>query len=101
MLIQGAVLEAPAAPLYEVLGPRLAARPDELALVSDERHMTWRQVENASLALAGAYLEMGLDRGNRIASLMPNRISPASRPDWSRPRATTAIPTARSITRSR
>jgi acyl-CoA synthetase (AMP-forming)/AMP-acid ligase II len=75
MLIEGAELEAPAAPLHELLGTGLAARPDDVALVSAERQMTWRQLEDASLALAGAYMEMGLGPGDRIASLMPNRIS--------------------------
>jgi long-chain acyl-CoA synthetase len=75
MLIEGADLEAPAAPLHELLAAGLAAHPDALALVSAERRMSWRELEDASLALAGAYLEIGLKRGDRIASLMPNRIS--------------------------
>jgi long-chain acyl-CoA synthetase len=75
MLIEGAELEAPAAPLHELLAAGLAAHPDEVALVSAERRMSWRELEDASLTLAGAYLEIGLKRGDRIASLMPNRIS--------------------------
>ncbi len=74
MLIDGAPLEAPAAPLHELLGAGLAAGPDEVALVSAERRATWRELEDASLRLAGAYRDLGLDRGDRIASLMPNRI---------------------------
>ncbi len=75
MLIEGVELEAPAAPLHELLAAGLAAHPDEPALVSAQRRMTWRELEDASLALAGAYLRIGLKRGDRIASLMPNRIA--------------------------
>ena len=75
MLIEGVELEAPAAPLHELLAAGLAAHPDEPALVSAQRRMTWRELEDASLALAGAYLRIGLKRGDRIASLMPNRVA--------------------------
>ena len=75
MLIEGAPLEASAAPLHELLAAGLASHPEGVALVSADRRMTWRELEDASLRLAGAYLEMGLERGDRIASLMPNRIA--------------------------
>lgn len=75
MLIDGAPLEAPAAPLHELLAAGLAAGPDELALVSAEERVSWRELERASLVLAGAYRGLGLERGDRIASLMPNRIA--------------------------
>lgn len=75
MLIEGRALEAPAAPLHELLAVGLGAHPDELALVSADRRMSGRELEDASLRLAGAYLEMGLERGDRIASLMPNRVA--------------------------
>jgi long-chain acyl-CoA synthetase len=74
MLIDGAPLEAPAAPLHDLLGAGLAAGPDELAMVSAEERVTWRELEETSLRLAGGYLELGLASGDRIASLMPNRI---------------------------
>lgn len=74
MLIDGTPLEAPAAPLHELLASGLAVGPDELALISAEERMSWRELEQASLALAGAYLDLGLEPGDRIASLMPNRI---------------------------
>ncbi|HET9164294.1 MAG TPA: class I adenylate-forming enzyme family protein [Solirubrobacterales bacterium] len=74
MLIDGAQLEAPAAPLYELLAAGLAAGPDDVAMVSAEESMTWWELEDASLRLAGAYLRLGLEPGDRIASLMPNRI---------------------------
>jgi long-chain acyl-CoA synthetase len=74
MLIDGAPLDAPAAPLHDLLWAGLEAAPDEVALVSAEGQMTWRQLEEASLRLAGGYLALGLEPGDRIASLMPNRI---------------------------
>jgi long-chain acyl-CoA synthetase len=74
MLIDGAQLEAPAAPLHDLLAVGLAAGPDEAAMVSAEERVTWRELEEASLRVAGGYLALGLQPGDRIASLMPNRI---------------------------
>jgi acyl-CoA synthetase (AMP-forming)/AMP-acid ligase II len=48
--------------------------PDAIALVSIVRSMTWRQIEQESTALASGYRRLGLREGDRIASLMPNRI---------------------------
>ncbi len=75
MLIDGAPLDAPAAPLHDLLAGGLAAAPDEDALVSAERRITWRELEEASARLAGGYLGLGLEPGDRISSLMPNRIA--------------------------
>ncbi len=74
MLIDGAPLAAPSAPLHDLLAVGLAAGPDEAAMVSAEERVTWRQLEEASLRLAAGYLSLGLEPGDRIASLMPNRI---------------------------
>ena len=74
MQIDGGPLDAPAAPLHDLLVVGLAAAPDEAALVSAERRVSWRELEEASLALAGGYLGLGLRPGDRVASLMPNRI---------------------------
>jgi acyl-CoA synthetase (AMP-forming)/AMP-acid ligase II len=43
-------------------------------MVSIARSMTWRELEDESSALAGGYRRLGLHEGDRIASLMPNRI---------------------------
>ncbi|HEX6688440.1 MAG TPA: class I adenylate-forming enzyme family protein [Solirubrobacterales bacterium] len=74
MLIDGAPLDAPAAPLHDLLATGLAAAPDEDAMVSAERRISWRELEEASVVLAGGYRELGLEAGDRVASLMPNRI---------------------------
>jgi acyl-CoA synthetase (AMP-forming)/AMP-acid ligase II len=74
MPIDGGTLDAPAAPLHELLAEGLAVAPDELALISAEGRISWRELEAASLALARGYRSLGLAPGDRIASLMPNRI---------------------------
>ena len=85
MLIGGAALDSPAAPLGDLLRLGLAAKPEEVALLSSRRSLTWRELEEASSRLAAGYLELGLTPGDRLASLMPNRVDlvihylPASR----------------------
>src|SRR5262245_61300350 len=74
MLLDGAELDAPAAPLNELLRVGLDSAPDEIAIVSVTRALTWRELDRASAALAGGYRALGLQEGDRLASLMPNRI---------------------------
>ena len=74
MLIDGNPLERPAPPLDELLRAGLEAGPDEVALVSATRSLSWRQLEEESARLAGGYRGLGLEPGDRVASLMPNRI---------------------------
>jgi long-chain acyl-CoA synthetase len=74
MLLEGARLEAPAAPLNDLLRIGLAAAPDEVAIVSARRALSWRELDGASAALAGGYRGLGLEPGDRVASLMPNRV---------------------------
>ena len=74
MQLDGAALESPAGPLSDVLRTGLDRTPDEVAIVSADRELSWRDLDLASAALAAGYLRMGLEPGDRIASLMPNRI---------------------------
>ncbi len=74
MLIDGAQLDAPAAPLDDLLRRGLEAAPDEVAIVSAVRSQSWRQLEDAAARVAQGYLDLGLRPGDRVASLMPNRI---------------------------
>jgi long-chain acyl-CoA synthetase len=74
MLIGGAALDHPAAPLGDLLRLGLAARPGEVALLSNRRALTWSELEEASDRLAAGYLRIGLRAGDRVASLMPNRV---------------------------
>jgi acyl-CoA synthetase (AMP-forming)/AMP-acid ligase II len=74
VLIDGAQLHAPAAPLDDLLRAGLVGNPDGLAVVSALREMTCRQLDAAAARVARGYLDLGLRPGDRIASLMPNRI---------------------------
>lgn len=74
MLIDGAPLERPAPPLDELLRVGLETKPDEVAIASAVRSLTWRQLQEESDRLAGGYRGLGLEPGDRLASLMPNRI---------------------------
>jgi acyl-CoA synthetase (AMP-forming)/AMP-acid ligase II len=51
----------------------LNANPDGLALVSADTRWTWRTLDDLSDRLAVSLLGLGLNRGDRVASLMPNR----------------------------
>ena len=75
MLIDGPSLDAPAPPLNDLLRAGLEAHAEEPAMVSAVRSMTWRELEEESERLAGGYRALGLEPGDRIASLMPNRIA--------------------------
>jgi long-chain acyl-CoA synthetase len=72
--LQGARLEAPARPLNDLLEVGLGSGPDEVAITSARRALSWGELDHASAALAGGYRELGLGEGDRVASLMPNRV---------------------------
>ena len=74
MLLDGEQLEAPAPPLNDLLRPGLDAHPDEIAIVSSQRALSWRELDRKSSALASGYRGLGLEPGDRVASLMPNRV---------------------------
>ena len=75
MLVNGIELERPAPPLGELLAVGLAADPEAVAVVSAEDEASWRELDERSAALAAAYLGLGLEPCDRIASLMPNRTA--------------------------
>ncbi len=74
MLIDGTPLDSPSPPLGELLGAGLEADPGAIALISATRSLTWAELEEESDRLAGGYRGLGLEPGDRLASLMPNRI---------------------------
>ena len=74
MLLNGAPLEAPAPPLDDLLRAGLGANRDEVAIASATRALSWRELDAVSSRLAGAYRRLGLVTGDRVASLMPNRV---------------------------
>lgn len=73
MLIEGRDLDGLAPPLEDMLRAGLESRPDRTAMISAERELSWRELEERSAGLARAYLGLGLEPGDRVASLMPNR----------------------------
>jgi acyl-CoA synthetase (AMP-forming)/AMP-acid ligase II len=73
MLIDGTPLDSPAVALDDLLRVGLEM-PDDLALVSANRSLSWGALEAESNRLAVGYRGLGLEPGDRVASLMPNRI---------------------------
>jgi non-ribosomal peptide synthetase component E (peptide arylation enzyme) len=78
VLLEGARLEAPAAPLNDMLRIGLDAAPDKVAIASAHRTLSWRELDRASAALAAGYRGLGPGPGDRLASLMPNRVASSS-----------------------
>ncbi len=74
MQIDGMPLDQPCVPLNDLPRVGLAAAPEEPALVSATRSLSWRELEEEGVRLAGGYRGLGLQQGDRLASLMPNRI---------------------------
>jgi acyl-CoA synthetase (AMP-forming)/AMP-acid ligase II len=74
MPIEGGPLEPPSNPPHLALRVGLETNPDAPALVSAVRSLTWRELDDAAAALAASYRRLGLEPGDRIASLMPNRV---------------------------
>ncbi|MEM1155163.1 MAG: class I adenylate-forming enzyme family protein, partial [Pseudomonadota bacterium] len=56
-----------------ILAIGLAKKPDEAAIIDKARTLSWRELDEQSSTLARQYLELGLQPGDRFASLMPNR----------------------------
>ncbi|MGD9501450.1 MAG: AMP-binding protein, partial [Methyloceanibacter sp.] len=74
MTYTGAALKEPVQ-LRDLLQIGLKTRADEPALVSLEGTWSWSGLERRAAALAAAYLALGLVPGDRVASLMPNRLA--------------------------
>ena len=72
MVLTGSKLDGPV-DLPCILERGLATTPDRLALVSLRLRWTWRELDEASTRLALIYLARGLEPGDRVASLLPNR----------------------------
>lgn len=72
MPLTGIDLPAPV-DLEELLRLGLQVKPDEPALTADTGCLTWKELAEVTSRLANAYLELGLQPGDRIATLMPNR----------------------------
>jgi len=74
MPLTGVPLEAPVH-IPHLLRAGLGQAPYDMALVSTATRCTWQDLERASDNLAGNLLGLGLSPGDRVASLMPNRVA--------------------------
>lgn len=72
MPISGLPLNAPIN-LPGILQLGLETKPDAEALVSRRQRWSWRRLDDVSTRLASSYMDLGLEAGDRVASLMPNR----------------------------
>lgn len=60
--------------LSRLLEKGLRETPDAIAVSSMSEEVTWRELDAQSHNVASNYLSLGLRRGDRIVSLLPNRI---------------------------
>jgi long-chain acyl-CoA synthetase len=70
----GPLLEKPLR-LSDLLQVGLRGRAGDPALMSLEAVMSWADLEESSSRLAANYLALGLKPGDRVGSLMPNRVA--------------------------
>ena len=62
------------ASLWAMISAAAARNPDGEALVCGVRRMSWREVARASAQVAAGLRRMGVQRGDRVALLLGNRI---------------------------
>ncbi len=74
MALIGSALDG-AVDIVDLIAKGLHRSPDETALVSAKTCWTWGQLESAANRLAGNLLALGLEPGERLATLMPNRVA--------------------------
>jgi long-chain acyl-CoA synthetase len=70
----GAALGAPVR-LARLLTTGLRLRPGASALIALDETWSWSELERRTDLLAASYLALGLEPGDRVASLMPNRAA--------------------------
>ena len=74
MPLTGRPLAAPVN-MADVLRVGLETKPDDAALVSAGTRWSWRELDRATQRYAANLLALGLEPGDRVASLMPNRAA--------------------------
>ena len=73
MSISGAPLSEPL-PVRGLLRAGLETRPEDHAVITHGARLTWRELEDSSTRLAANLIGLGLKPGDRVASLMPDRV---------------------------
>jgi len=73
MAISGARLGEPIQ-VRNLLRAGLETGPDDDAVIAHGARLTWRELEDSSTRLAANLIGLGLEPGDRVASLMPNRV---------------------------
>ncbi|MGD8423445.1 MAG: AMP-binding protein, partial [Methyloceanibacter sp.] len=72
-VIHGDPLDKPV-DIHDLLHTGLVGQPEDVALVCAKTRRTWVELQDDIDNLAGHYLALGLEPGDRVASLMPNRV---------------------------
>src|SRR5262245_22956170 len=60
--------------LSQLLRPALEAAPDRVAVQTADKAWSYRELDEAAAGLARRWLGAGLQTGDRLAFLLPNRI---------------------------
>ena len=60
--------------IWAMVSDAALRNPDGEALVCGDRRMTWREVAQQSADVAAGFRRMGLQRGDRVALLLGNRV---------------------------
>jgi len=60
--------------IWTMVADAAARNPDGEALVCGDRRMSWREVAQQSARIAAGFHRLGLQRGDRVAVLLGNRI---------------------------
>ena len=55
-----------------IIGRNARMRPDELAVVFEDRRLTWRELHARTNRVANGLLALGLRKGDKLATFLPN-----------------------------
>lgn len=59
--------------LADLLAPAMALRPDKVAIIFEDRKISYREMDEAGNRIANALLELGIKSGERVAMHIDNR----------------------------